>query len=196
MIKRWFDILTTFTGLVLLLPFLIVIALAIIADSRGGVFYRQVRVGRGGKKFGLYKFRTMVPDADKQGQLTVGGRDPRVTAVGHFLRTYKLDELPQFINILAGDMSVVGPRPEVPRYVNLYTTAQKKVLTVRPGLTDYASLEFINESEILGRSNDPEQCYIAEVMPAKLQLNLRYIREAGFFTDLRIIFRTMVKIIR
>lgn len=180
-------------GLLFLLPWLLLIALTIVLDSRGGVFYKQVRVGRHNKDFGLFKFRTMVSGADQQGELTIGS-DSRITSVGRFLRKYKLDEFPQFLNIIAGQMSFVGPRPEVRQYVSLYSDEQLKVLNVRPGLTDYASLEFINESEILGKSENPEKTYTQEVMPRKLSLNIKYIEEAGMGTDLKIIFRTIGKI--
>lgn len=194
--KRIFDIVSSLVVLLLLSPFFILLAIAIVVDSRGGVFYRQIRVGRNGREFGLYKFRSMVSNADKKGELTVGKKDSRITRVGAFIRKYKLDEFPQLINIIKGDMSIVGPRPEVPRYVNLYSQEQKKVLSVRPGLTDFASLEYINENELLGKSADPERTYINEIMPAKLELNLKYIREQGMLTDLKIIFRTLFKIFR
>jgi lipopolysaccharide/colanic/teichoic acid biosynthesis glycosyltransferase len=138
----------------------------------------------------------MYKDADKKGLLTVGGRDPRITPVGYFLRKYKLDELPQLFNVLFGSMSLVGPRPEVRKYVDMYNEEQKKVLSVKPGITDYASLDYINENEILARSSTPEETYIKEVMPAKLQLNMKYISEAGLVTDFKIILRTIMKIIR
>lgn len=194
--KRLFDIVFALLGLLVLFPFLLVIAIAIVLDSKGGIFYRQVRVGKGNVDFHLYKFRTMVTNAEKQGQLTVGARDARITNVGAFLRKYKLDEFPQFINILQGDMSFVGPRPEVRKYVNLYSAEQLRVLEVAPGLTDYASLEYINENEILGKAENPEQTYIDEIMPEKLMLNMRYIEEAGLATDLKIIFKTIGKILR
>ncbi|MBX7093457.1 MAG: sugar transferase [Flavobacteriales bacterium] len=194
--KRIFDIVSSLVVLLVLSPFFILLAIAIVVDSRGGVFYRQIRVGRNGREFGLYKFRSMVSHADKKGELTVGKKDSRITRVGAFIRKYKLDEFPQLINIIKGDMSIVGPRPEVPRYVNLYSQEQKKVLSVRPGLTDFASLEYINENELLGKSADPERTYIDEIMPAKLELNLKYIREQGMLTDLKIIFRTLFKIFR
>lgn len=191
--KRIFDIIVAIIGLLFLLPWLLIIALVIALDSKGGVFYTQVRVGRDNKDFGLFKFRTMVFGAEKQGELTIGS-DSRITSVGRFLRKYKLDEFPQFLNIIAGQMSFVGPRPEVRKYVTLYSEEQLGVLKVRPGLTDYASLEFINESEILGKSENPEETYTQEVMPRKLSLNIKYIEEAGMGTDLKIIFRTIGKI--
>src|SRR5688572_3246435 len=150
--KRLFDILTSATALLLLLPLLLVLALAVALGSPGGAFFRQVRVGKGGKEFRLFKFRSMRPGSEAKGQITVGGRDPRITGVGQFLRKTKLDELPQLINILLGDMSIVGPRPEVPKYVAMYTSEQRQVLSVRPGLSSLASIEYINENEVLGRS--------------------------------------------
>lgn len=176
-------------------PILVIIAIAITFDSKGGVFYKQMRVGKDGKEFGLYKFRTMRPDSDKV-KITVGDRDPRVTNVGFYLRKYKLDELPQLINILKGEMSVVGPRPEVKQYVELYTPEQLKVLTVKPGLSDLATLEYVNESEILAQSSDPQKTYIEEIMPDKLSLNLKYIENQSFLGDLKIIFKTFARIIR
>jgi lipopolysaccharide/colanic/teichoic acid biosynthesis glycosyltransferase len=194
--KRLFDIISSLIVLSILLPFFIIISLVILFSSRGGIFYKQIRVGKNGREFYLYKFRSMVSGADKKGQLTVGMNDHRITRVGTFLRKYKLDEFPQLINIILGDMSVVGPRPEVPKYVRLYSPQQKKVLSVRPGLTDYASLEYINENEILGKAKDPERTYIEEIMPAKLALNMKYIDEKSFGTDLKIIFRTIGKIFK
>jgi len=168
----------------------------IIFDSKGGIFYRQVRVGKNGTDFYLFKFRSMRTDADKKGLLTVGGRDPRITRMGYYIRKYKIDELPQLLNVLLGDMSLVGPRPEVRKYVNLYNAQQMLVLSVQPGITDYASIEYSNENEILGRANNPEKTYIEEIMPAKLQLNLKYIEEKSLVTDFRIIFKTILKIIK
>ncbi len=193
--KRLFDFFVSLVSLCLLSPFLIGIGLIILASSKGGIFYTQLRVGKDRKLFRLYKFRTMRPDAESSGQLTVGMRDPRITAIGFFLRKYKLDELPQLLNVLKGDMSIVGPRPEVPKYVDMYTEMQLRVLTVRPGLTDYASLEYINENEVLGKAADPEKTYVEEVMPDKLRLNLRYIAEQGLRTDLWIIKKTFLGIL-
>ena len=192
--KRLFDIFFSLVALLLLLPFFLVVAILISLDSKGGVFFIQTRVGRGGKDFGLYKFRSMVIDAEAKGQLTVGGRDPRVTKVGYVLRKYKLDELPQFLNVLKGEMSVVGPRPEVRKYVSLYNPQQQKVLSVRPGLTDYASIEYANENELLAQAADPEKEYIETIMPAKLQLNLKYVEEMSVATDLRIILKTIARV--
>lgn len=194
MLKRIFDIFFSLFGLIVLSPFLFIIALLIVLGSKGGAFYKQVRVGKGGQDFELFKFRSMRPDSDKEGLLTVGGRDPRVTKIGYFIRKYKIDEFPQLLNVLIGDMSLVGPRPEVRKYVNLYTEEQKKVLSVRPGMTDYASIEYSNENDLLAKSSEPEKTYIEEIMPAKLKLNMKYIAEQGLGTDLRIIFRTIGKI--
>ncbi|MCA6363711.1 MAG: sugar transferase [Bacteroidetes bacterium] len=195
MAKRVFDLVASFIGLLILLPVLLGLALWVMLDSRGGIFYRQVRVGKGGVDFKLWKFRTMHPDADKRGLLTVGGRDPRITRAGYYLRKYKLDELPQLLNVLTGDMSLVGPRPEVRKYVSMYTPQQMRVLDVRPGITDYASIEYSNENELLAQAADPERTYIEEVMPAKLALNEKYIAEQGLMTDLRIIWMTVRKIV-
>ena len=193
--KRLFDIFFSFIGLIILFPFFIIIALFIIIDSRGGIFYKQVRVGLGGKDFKLYKFRSMKINSDKGSLLTVGGRDSRITKIGYFIRRYKIDELPQLINVFLGTMSLVGPRPEVRKYVDLYNEEQKLVLSVKPGITDFASIEFCNENEILGKAENPELIYIDEIMPAKLKLNLKYIKEKSFAVDLKIIFKTITKVI-
>jgi len=193
--KRLFDIVASIFGLIFLFPFLFVIGILIVVDSNGGVFYRQVRVGLGNKDFRIFKFRTMKPDSDKAGLLTVGAKDNRITNIGVFLRKYKIDEFPQLLNVLIGDMSFVGPRPEVRKYVDMYDPEQLKVLNVRPGITDYASIEYSNENELLAKSDNPEKTYIDEVMPAKLTLNLKYINEAGLVTDIKIIFRTFGKIV-
>ena len=194
--KRLFDITFSFFGLIILLPFFILIAIWILLDSRGGVFYRQTRVGKNNIDFRLWKFRSMRPDSDKKGLLTVGGRDPRITRSGYFLRKTKMDELPQLINVLVGDMSFVGPRPEVRKYVDMYNNEQKKVLNVRPGITDIASLEYFEESELLAKSSDPEKTYIEEIMPAKLKLNLQYIDKANLATDIGMIFKTVARIFK
>ncbi|MCC6840097.1 MAG: sugar transferase [Flavobacteriales bacterium] len=194
MLKRAFDMAFSLVLLVLLLPLLLVFALAVALTSPGGAFFRQVRVGRGGREFRLLKFRSMRPGSEAKGQLTIGGRDPRITGVGYFLRKTKLDELPQLWNVLVGDMSVVGPRPEVPKYVALYTAEQRAVLQVRPGITGMASLDYIDENELLARAADPEKAYVEEVMPAKLALDLRYVRERSFLLDLRIILATVGKV--
>lgn len=194
--KRLFDILSASVVLLLFSPLLLLIACIIQFGSKGGILYRQERVGKNGKIFRLYKFRTMRPNSDKGSLITIGGRDQRITKEGYFLRKYKLDELPQLINILKGEMSVVGPRPEVKKYVDLYTETQRKVLDVKPGLTDWASISYIDENEILGKSSNPEKTYIEEIMPAKLALNLKYIEEISLLTDLKIIFLTFFKIFR
>jgi lipopolysaccharide/colanic/teichoic acid biosynthesis glycosyltransferase len=196
MLKRGFDILFSFFGFLLLLPVLILISVMIILDSKGGIFYQQKRVGLDGKLFGLLKFRTMHTGADKQGLLTIGSADNRITSTGLWLRKYKLDELPQLINILKGDMSFVGPRPEVPKYVNHYTPDQRKVLAVKPGLTDPASLAYLNESDLLAQTKDPEQYYILFIMPAKIELNLNYISQHNLSKDISIILRTIGMIFR
>jgi len=195
MLKRCFDIIFSLLGLIVLSPILLIIALVVGISSPGGVFYVQSRVGRNNRDFRLFKFRTMYTGADKKGLLTVGGKDNRVTGIGYILRKYKLDELPQLLNVFSGSMSFVGPRPEVRRYVDLYDAEQKKVLLVKPGITDYASLEYFSENELLAQSANPEQTYIHEVMPAKLALNKKYITEAGLLTDLRIIFMTLKRIV-
>ncbi|MCX6295583.1 MAG: sugar transferase [Bacteroidetes bacterium] len=194
--KRIFDIFFSLIGLIILLiPFLI-ISFLILIDSNGGVFYKQVRVGLNGKDFKLFKFRSMTADADKAGLLTVGGRDNRITKMGYTLRKYKIDELPQLINVLIGNMSLVGPRPEVRKYVNLYNTEQMRVLSVKPGITDYASIVFSNENDLLGNAKNPEEVYINKILPTKLNLNLRYIEEQGISTDIKIILKTIKKILR
>ena len=191
--KRLFDIIFSMIILVLFMPFGLIISLLILLSGKGGVFYIQERVGKNGKPFGLLKFRTMRKDADKFGKLTVGMRDPRITKIGYYLRKSKLDEFPQFINVLKGEMSVVGPRPEVKEYTDLYTDEQRKVLMVKPGITDFASLEYYRENELLGKSDDPRQTYIEEIMPEKIKLNLKYIESQDLGTDLKIIGRTFLK---
>ena len=193
---RFFDFILSLVGLVVLAPIFIVLAIWIKTDSKGPVFYKQVRVGQNGIDFGLFKFRSMVVDADKKGLITVGGRDPRITRSGYFIRKYKLDELPQLINVLLGDMSLVGPRPEVRKYVELYTDEQQKVLSVKPGITDYASIEYMDENEILGKSNDPEKTYIEEIMPEKIKYNMKYIQNKNVSEYFKIIFLTLLKIVR
>ena len=193
---RFFDFILSLVGLVVLALIFIVLAIWIKIDSKGPVFYKQVRVGQNGIDFGLFKFRSMVVDADKKGLITVGGRDPRITRSGYFIRKYKLDELPQLINVLVGDMSLVGPRPEVRKYVNLYTDEQQKVLSVKPGITDYASIEYMDENEILGKSSDPEKTYIEEIMPEKIKYNMKYILNKNVSEYFKIIFLTLLKIVR
>lgn len=193
--KRLFDILVSLFVLIVFLPFGILIAIAILLESKGGVFYRQQRVGKQGVPFRLWKFRTMRVNADQLGKLTVGMRDPRITRVGYFIRKSKLDEFPQFINVLLGEMSVVGPRPEVQEYVDLYTPEQREVLSVKPGITDYASLEYFKENELLGKSENPRETYIREIMPAKIRLNKKYITNPTLGQDLKIMWMTFLKMI-
>lgn len=196
MLKRLMDVVISGCALLVLWPLLLLIALAIKIDDPGPVFYRQVRVGRNGKEFRIFKFRTMVVDADKKGlQITVG-RDSRITRVGAFLRKTKLDELAQLLNVLAGEMSFVGPRPEVPKYVDLYTPYQRQVLLVRPGITDYASIAYRNENDLLEGAQDPERMYIDEIMPAKIELNMKYLQEISPLADIRLILSTVVAVIK
>jgi lipopolysaccharide/colanic/teichoic acid biosynthesis glycosyltransferase len=196
MTKRTLDLLVSGFGLMLLLPFFLLIGLIFKLTSKGPIFYLQQRVGKGGKLFKLFKFRTMRVDADKQTAITVGARDARITTVGYYLRKYKIDELPQLINVLIGNMSLVGPRPELKKFVDLYNVEQAKVISVKPGITDYASIEFRNENELLEGKPDPIDYYVREIMPAKLALNLQYIREQSLWTDLKIITSTIWLIFR
>lgn len=193
--KRLFDIVASSLGLIALSPLFLVLALWIKADSRGPVFYRQTRVGKDNRDFRLYKFRSMRPDADKGSLITIGGRDPRVTRSGYYIRKYKLDEFPQLINVLKGDMSLVGPRPEVRKYVDMYTPQQMKVLSVRPGITSLASIRYRNENEILAAADDPDRCYIEQVMPDKLRIDLEYVGNASLANDIRLILSTFKEII-
>lgn len=176
-------------------PLFVILAIWIKTDSKGPVFYRQTRVGRGNKDFRLYKFRSMRPDSDKLGLITVGGRDPRVTRSGYYIRKYKLDEFPQLINVFIGDMSLVGPRPEVRKYVDMYTTEQMRVLSVRPGITSLASIRYRNENDILAATDDPDRCYIEQVMPDKLAIDLEYVDRATLWNDIKLIFSTFREII-
>ncbi len=194
--KRAMDVVISGGALLVLWPALLLVAVAIKIDDPGPVFYRQVRVGRNGKEFRIFKFRTMVVDADKKGlQITVG-RDSRITRMGAFLRKTKLDELAQLINVFVGDMSFVGPRPEVPKYVKLYTPCQRQVLLVRPGITDYASIAYRNENDLLAASDDPEKMYVDVVMPDKIELNMKYLREISPIADLKLIFGTILAVIK
>lgn len=193
--KRLFDILASGLGLLCLSPLFDILAIWIKADSRGPVFYRQVRVGRGNRDFRIFKFRSMRPDSDKGRLITVGGHDPRVTRSGYYIRKYKLDELPQLINVFIGDMSLVGPRPEVRRYVDMYSPEQMRVLDVRPGITSLASIRYRNENEILAASDDPDRTYIEKVMPDKLAIDLEYVADASLINDIRLIFSTFREII-
>lgn len=192
---RLFDILFSFAGLVVLSPILLVVYILIRMESPGGGFYRQQRVGKDGKMFGLLKFRSMRTGSDKQGLITVGGHDSRITRIGYFIRRYKIDELPQLLNVLKGDMSLVGPRPEVKKYVDMYTAEQRRVLSVKPGITDYASIEYADENEILGRADDPDKAYVEQIMPDKIRLNMRYIENHNSREYFKIIFLTIKKII-
>lgn len=195
MLKRAFDIVASGLGLVVLSPVFAILALWIKSDSKGPVFYRQVRVGKDNKDFRLFKFRSMRPDSDKLGLITVGGRDPRVTRSGYYIRKYKLDELPQLINVFKGDMSLVGPRPEVRKYVDMYTPEQMEVLSVRPGITSLASIRYRNENDILAAAEDPDRCYVEQVMPDKLAIDLEYVRKASLWNDIKLIFTTFKEIL-
>lgn len=196
MLIRLLDIVLSLLGLIFLLPIFVILAVWIKFDSQGSIFFRQIRVGKDGKDFRIYKFRTMIVNAEKMGIITIGERDPRITNSGYFLRKYKLDELPQLINVLKGEMSFVGPRPEVRKYVKMYNQEQLKILTVKPGITDYASIEYINEDEILGKSSDPEKTYIEEIMPQKIKYNMKYINNKTVIEYFKIIFLTIIKIIK
>jgi lipopolysaccharide/colanic/teichoic acid biosynthesis glycosyltransferase len=194
--KRVLDIMFSLVGLIILSPFFIIIGILIKLDSKGPIFFKQIRVGRNEKPFEILKFRTMVTDAEKKGTQITVGKDSRVTKIGSFLRKAKLDELPQLINVLKGDMSLVGPRPEVPRYTAYYNQVQKKIFDVRPGITDYASIKYSSENEILGKSENPEKTYIEEIMVDKLKINLEYIEKRSVFEDIYIILATIGKILR
>ena len=194
MAKRLFDIVSSGIGLLCLAPVFVVMAIWIKLDSRGPVFYRQTRVGRYGRDFRIFKFRSMRVGSDKGRQITVGERDPRITRFGYFIRRYKIDELPQLINVFLGDMAIVGPRPEVRKYVDLYSEEQRKVFQVRPGITDLASIKYRNENELLSQVDDPDTYYIDVIMPDKLTINLEYIRHQSFMGDIKIIFNTLFKI--
>lgn len=194
--KRLFDIIASGVGLIVLSPLFAVLAVWIKVDSKGPVFYRQTRVGRNNRDFRLYKFRSMRPDSDKLGLITVGGHDPRVTRSGYYIRKYKLDEFPQLINVFIGDMSLVGPRPEVRKYVDMYTPEQMRVLSVRPGITSLASIRYRNENDILAAAEDPDLCYIEKVMPDKIAIDLEYVNKAGLWTDVKLIFGTFKAIVK
>ncbi len=193
--KRFFDLILSVIGLLILLPVFFIIAFWIKKDSAGPVFFRQVRIGRFGKPFRIYKFRTMVADAESRGRQITAGEDPRITRVGRFLRRYKLDEFPQLLNVFIGDMSIVGPRPEVPRYVEIFRDQYKDVLIVKPGITDYAAIEFRDEESILKQYANPEDGYINEVLPKKIELYKKYLREQSLKTDIKITLLTLKKII-
>ena len=196
MVKRAFDVFVSGTGLIILFPVFLVLAIIIRIDSIGSVFYVQERVGKCGKLFMLFKFRTMSIGADKSTAITVGNRDSRITSFGYYLRKFKLDELPQLLNVFIGDMSLVGPRPELKKFVDIYTAEQRAIITVKPGITDYASIEYRNENELLEGKSDPVEFYIREIMPVKLELNSKYIKEQSFWLDLKIIFETLFSILK
>ena len=191
MLKRTFDFLASLLGLLLLSPLILCIAVWVKCDSKGPIFYRQVRVGKDGREFKLLKFRSMRMGADRAGLLTLGDRDPRITRSGFWLRKTKLDELPQLFNVLVGDMSLVGPRPEVPKYVALYTPEQREILSVRPGITDAASVEMSNEAELMAQQADPEGYYVNVQIPLKIKLAKEYIAQQSFLSDLKLIVRTI-----
>ena len=193
--KRFFDIVASGCGLLVLLPLFLVIAIWIKLDSKGPVFYRQVRVGRYNKDFRIIKFRSMRVGADKGSLVTIGGRDPRITRSGYFIRKYKLDELPQLINVFIGQMSIVGPRPEVRHYVDYWTKEQLHVLDVRPGITDPASIKFRNENELMEKADNPENYYINLIMQEKIRLYLEYVDKVGFWYDIKLIFKTFKVIV-
>lgn len=193
--KRPFDIIASGLGLLFLWPLFLFLAIWIKIDSHGPVFYRQLRVGKNGKDFRIYKFRSMRQDSDKGSLITIGGHDSRITRSGYFIRKYKLDELAQLINVFIGDMSFVGPRPEVRHYVNYYTEEQMHVLDVRPGITDLASIKYRNENELLEKADDPERYYIDVIMQDKLRINLEYVESHSFFNDLKFIFLTFWTIV-
>ena len=194
--KRLFDIIASGFGLLVLSPILVIVAIWIKLDSKGPVFYRQVRVGRYNKDFKIYKFRSMRVGSDKGSLVTVGGRDPRITRSGYFIRKFKIDELPQLINVFIGDMSLVGPRPEVRHYVDYWTPEQMRVLDVRPGITDPASIRYRNENELLATAEDPEKYYIEVIMQEKLKLYLEYVRDSSFWYDIKLIFQTFLVIVK
>ena len=193
--KRIFDIVASGIGLILLSPLFVILAIWIKCDSIGPVFYKEVRVGRNNMDFQLFKFRSMRVGSDKKGLITVGGHDPRITRSGYYIRKYKLDEFPQLINVFKGDMSLVGPRPEVRKYVDMYTEEQMHVLDVRPGITDLASIRYRNENELLERVNDPDKYYVEVIMPDKLRINLEYVARHSFTFDIRLIFQTFRAIV-
>jgi lipopolysaccharide/colanic/teichoic acid biosynthesis glycosyltransferase len=194
--KRAFDFIAALVGLTLLSPLLLALAAAIKATSRGPVLFRQRRMGRGFREFSIYKFRTMVHNAEQIGGQLTAGRDPRVTRIGAVLRKTKLDELPQLFNVLRGDMSFVGPRPEVPKYVEMFRSDYADLLTVRPGITDFASLKYRHESDLLGAAEDPERVYIHEVLPDKIALGKDYVQRRSMLLDLWLMMKTVMRIAR
>lgn len=194
-IKRIFDFVVSLIGIIIISPILLIVAISIKLDSEGSVLFLQKRIGKDGKPFNIYKFRTMVTNAEKLGAQITVGKDNRITRVGAFLRKYKIDELPQLFNVLKGDMSLVGPRPEVPKYVELYTEEERRVLEVRPGITDLASIRYRDENDILGKVENPEEYYIKVIMKDKLKLNLEYIEKSNVFYDIYLIIKTIIKCI-
>ena len=195
-IKRFLDFLLSLLGLILLFPVFVIIALLIKKEDGGSIFFKQTRMGQNGKPFKIYKFRTMVENAEKLGALVTKGEDPRITKIGKVLRKYKLDELPQLINVLKGEMSLVGPRPEVPKYVEAYKEKYEQILTVKPGITDFAAVEFIDEERILKDAENPEEVYLKKILPVKIKYYEKYIKEIGFLTDIKLIFKTLIRIFR
>ncbi|GLH74839.1 glycosyl transferase [Geothrix limicola] len=191
MAKRAFDLFWSVLGLAVLFPLLALVALAVKLEDGGPVFFRQIRIGRGGLPFRIWKFRTMVLDAERQGRAITVGQDPRITRIGRRLRSTKLDEIPQLLNVLVGEMSFVGPRPEVPRYVELYTDPQRAILALRPGITDLASIKYRNESELLAEAADPDAAYVDVIMPDKLRINLAYAAQASVASDFLVILATL-----
>jgi len=194
--KRLFDLLCSGAGLIFLAPLYLAVAILVKRDSSGPVFFRQTRMGQFGRPFAIYKFRTMCTDAEKKGALVSTGDDPRITRVGKVLRQYKIDELPQLINVFTGEMSLVGPRPEVPRYVDAFKDDYREILTAKPGITDYASLEFKDENELLKTAEDPERKYLEEILPIKIQYYKKYLQEQSMATDIKLILLTLKSIVR
>ncbi|BDX39573.1 glycosyl transferase [Tenuifilaceae bacterium CYCD] len=192
---RFFDLFISVVGLILLLPIFIVVYILIVTTSKGGAFFVQERVGKNGKPFNLIKFRSMRINQNNLSLLTVG-KDPRITSVGMIIRKYKVDEFPQLINVMRGEMSIVGPRPEVKKYVELYSESQKKILSIRPGITDYASIKFINENEILSHSNNPEETYLSKILPIKIALSMDYVYNQNLKDYFKIIFLTILRILK
>lgn len=194
--KRIFDVLFSLIVILCFFSFGLIISILIKLSSSGGIFYSQIRIGKNAKPFKIYKFRSMKIDSDHSQKLTIGMKDPRITSIGFFIRKYKLDEFPQFINVLIGNMSIVGPRPEVKEYVDRYSDEQRKILSLKPGITDYASIEYFKENELLAASSDPEKTYIEEIMPAKLKLNEKYLENQSLGHDIQIIWKTIKKVLK
>lgn len=194
MIKRWFDVAVGFFGLLFLAPLLTAVAVLVKLDSKGPIFFKQERMGKGFRPFTIYKFRTMVENASQRGELTTSDKDPRITGMGRFLRRTKIDELPQLINVLKGEMSIVGPRPEVRRYVELFRQDYEEILKVRPGITDLASLKYQDEAALLGCSRDPEAEYQTKILPDKIALAKEYLRRSSLLFDLSLVLKTLPKL--